>query len=112
MFHSRGLSNKVNRIHERALRITCTDKSSSYGELLTKHRSVTIHYRNIRALAVEIYKVMQGISPLFLNEVFVPRQSNHELRGNNFLKRRRGKSVRYGTESISSLAPKNMGDFT
>ena len=48
---------------------------------------------------------MQGISPPFLNEVFVPRQCNYEVRGNNFLERR-VKSVRYGTESISSLAPK------
>ena len=38
--------------------------------------------------------------------MFVPRQCNYELRGNNFLERRRVKSVRYGTESISSLAPK------
>ena len=36
MFHSRGLNNKVNCTHERALRITCNDKSSSYGGLLTK----------------------------------------------------------------------------
>ena len=40
MFHIRGLNNKINRIHERALRITHNDKSSSYGELLTKDRSV------------------------------------------------------------------------
>ena len=106
MFHSRGLNNKINRIHERVLRITYNDKRSSYGELLTKDRSVTIHHRNIRALAIEIYKVMQGISPPLLNEVFVPRQCNYELRGNNFLERRRVKPVRYGTESISSLAAK------
>ena len=49
---------------------------------------------------------MQGISPPLLNEAFVPRQYNYELRGNNFLERRRVKSVRYDTESISSLAPK------
>ena len=35
----------------------------------------------------------------------MPRQCNYDLRGNNFLERR-VKSVRYGTESISSLAPK------
>ena len=57
-------------------------------------------------MAIEIYKVMQGISPPLLNEVFVQLESNYELRGNNFLERRRVKSVRYGTESISSLAPK------
>ena len=67
---------------------------------------VTIHHRNIRALTIEIYKVMQGISPPFLIEVFVPCQCNYELCGNNFLERRRVKSVRYGTKSISSLAPK------
>ena len=89
MFHSRGLNNKINRIHERALRITYNDKSSSYGELLTKDRSVTIHHRNIRVLAIEIYNVMQGISPPLLNEVLVPRQCNYELRGNKFLERGR-----------------------
>ena len=58
MFHSRGLNNKTNRIQERTLIIICNDKSSSYGDLLSKDRSVTIHHRNIRALAVEIYKVI------------------------------------------------------
>ena len=112
MLHSRGLNNKIKRIHEKALRITYNDKSSSYSELLTKDRSITIHHRNIRALKfrnlqnLEIYKVIQGISPPLLNEVFVPRQYNYDLRGSNFLERRRVKSVSYGPESISFLAPK------
>ena len=112
MFHSRGLNNKINRIHERALRITYNDKSSSYGELLTKNRSVTIHHRNISALAIEIYKIMQGTFPPLLNELFVSLQCNFELCGNNVLERRRVKSVRYSTESISSLAPKIWEIFT
>ena len=106
MLHSRGLNNKINHIHKRSLRTTYNDKSSSYSELFTKDRSVTIHHRNIRALAIEIYKVIKGISPPLLNEVFVPSQCNHDLRGNNFVERRRVKSVIYGTESISFLAPK------
>ena len=104
--HSRGLNNKINRIHERALRITYNDKSLSYSELLTKDRSVTIHHRNIRALAIEIYKVIQGILPPLLNEVFVPCQCNYDLHGNSSLEKRRVKSVRYDTDSISFLAPK------
>ena len=106
MFHSRGLNNKINRIHDRALRITYNDKSSLYGELLTKDRCVRIHHRNIRTLAIEIYKKIQGISPPLLNKVFAPRQCNYELRGNNCLDRRRVKLVRYGTKSISLLTPK------
>ena len=65
MFHSRGLNNKINRIYERALRITYNEKSSSYEEILTKDRSVTIHQRKIRAVALEIYKVIQGTSHHF-----------------------------------------------
>ena len=95
MFHSRGLTNKINRIHERALRKTYNDKSLSYGELLTRDRSLIIHHRKIRVLAIESYKVMQGISPPILNELFLLRQCNYELHGNNFLERRRVKSVRW-----------------
>ena len=56
-------------------------------------------------MAIEIYKIIQGISPSLLNEVFVPRQCNYDLCGNNFLERRRVKSARYVTESVSFLAP-------
>ena len=71
MFHSRGLNNKINRIHERALRITYKDKSSTFQELLEKDNSVSIHHRNVQKLATEIYKVLHGFSPLILNDIFV-----------------------------------------
>ena len=79
MFHSRGLNNKINRIHERALRITFDDKSSTFQELLDKDSSVTIHHINIRTLATEIYKVLHGYSLALLNEVFVPSHCKYNL---------------------------------
>ena len=36
MFHSRTLNNKINSIHERALRITYNDNQSTFEELLNK----------------------------------------------------------------------------
>ena len=42
MFHSRSFNNKINRIHERALRITYNDKSSSFQNLLEKDNSTVI----------------------------------------------------------------------
>ena len=71
VFHSRGINNKINRIHERALRITYNDKSSSFQDLFDKDNSVTIHHRNIRNLAIETFKVLHGLSPPLLNEVFM-----------------------------------------
>ena len=46
MFHSRALNNKINSIHERALRITYNDSKSTFEELLSKDNSVSIHHRN------------------------------------------------------------------
>ena len=56
MFHSRKLHNKINKIHERSLRIVYNDDSSSFEELPSKDNSVSIHHRNIQSLAIEMYK--------------------------------------------------------
>ena len=106
MFHSRVLNNKINRIHKRALRITYNDRSLTFQELLEKDNSVTIHHRNTQVLATEIYKVLNGLSPSILNDIFVPALYPYNFRRQNTLQRRRVKSVRYGTESLSFLGPK------
>ena len=106
MFHNRGLNNKINRIHERALRITYKDKSSTFQELLEKDNSVSIHHRNVQKLAIEIYKVLHGFSPPILNDIFVPVSRPYNFRRNDTLQRRRVNYIRHGTESISFLGPK------
>ena len=53
MFHSRTLNNKINRLHERCLRIIYNDKLSNFEELLHKDNFVSIHHNNIHALAIE-----------------------------------------------------------
>ena len=106
MFHSRSLNLKINRIHERALRIIYNDKSLPFQKLLEKDNSFTMHHKNIKILATEAYKFLQGLSPPLMNEILVERNNNYSLRGNNVLTRRRVNSVRYGTETVSFLAPK------
>ena len=54
MCHSRALNNKINRLHERCLRIIYNDKTSTFEELLEKNDSVYINYRNLQALAIEM----------------------------------------------------------
>ena len=44
MFRSRGINNKINRMHERVLIIIYKDKSSTFQELLQKGNSVSIHH--------------------------------------------------------------------
>ena len=63
MFHSRRFNNKINSIHEKALRITYQDNASTFQELLDKDNSVSIHHRNLQVLATEMFKTHRGLSP-------------------------------------------------
>ena len=51
MFCGRKASNRINHLHERALRIVTNDNQSSFENLLRKDCSVSIHHRNIRSFA-------------------------------------------------------------
>ena len=60
-----------------AVRIIYNDKHSNFEELLVKDNSVSIHHNNIRALAIEIYKVTNGICPEIMNDIFMLRENTH-----------------------------------
>ena len=47
MLHSRTLNNKINRIHERALRTVYSDCESSFNQVLDNGGSFTIHQKNV-----------------------------------------------------------------
>ena len=65
MFHSRHLNNKINKIHERALRIAYKDNVSSFDILLERDKSVTIHTKNLQTLMTEIFKKTEQYEPSF-----------------------------------------------
>ena len=77
MFHCRYLNNKINRLHERCLRMIYNDKISNFEELLNKDNSVCIHHNNIHALAIEMYIVANDMSPDIINGVFKLRNTEH-----------------------------------
>ena len=59
MCHSRTITNKINKLHERCL----LWKKSSFKELLEVDKSVPIHIRNLQVLATEMFKACRNISP-------------------------------------------------
>ena len=74
MFHLRTLNNKINRLHEKALRIVYRGYKSKFDELLGKDSSLSIHHRNIQTLAIEILKFLNELSPQIMKSSSLNRQ--------------------------------------
>ena len=56
MFHSRNMEIRINRFHERALKLVYADSQNlSFQELLVKDNSASIHQKNLQAFATEIF---------------------------------------------------------
>ena len=107
MFHSRRKNNKINRIHERCLRIIYNDKKSTFYEFLEKDGSVSIHKRNLRFLACEMFKLKRNMAPELIKELVLPnRQRRYELRNTPDFAVPIVKSVHKGLETLCYLGPK------
>ena len=70
MFPSRQLNNKINKLHERALRLVYKNPNISFQELLNFDNSFCIHHRNIQNLTIEMYKAKNKICPTLFQELF------------------------------------------
>ena len=71
MCHGRCLSNKINKIYERALRIVYQDKKSSSKTLFKRDKSTSIHLKNHQYIATELFKVKNNLSPEIVKKIFV-----------------------------------------
>ena len=70
MCRSKTLNKKINKLHEKALRLVYDDRQSTFEELLNIDKSVTIRHRNVQVLATELYKVHPGLAPELMNDIF------------------------------------------
>ena len=77
---SRADYSKINRLGEHFLRITYSDKTSSFKALLEKECPVSIHTRNLQLLAIEMYKTSKGQSPQIITEVLKKIEHYYNLR--------------------------------
>ena len=87
MFHGRQINDKINKIHERALRIVYDDKVTSFGNLLIKDKSFTIQsHQQLQnfydssskdsIIAIEIYKAIHKLPGGNLSD-FLVRNNHH-----------------------------------
>ena len=59
MFCQRCLNNRINHLHERALRIVYNDNDSTFEDRLRK--TVSVRHKNISLLGIELYKAKNNL---------------------------------------------------
>ena len=106
MCHCRTIHTQINKIHERDLRIVYKNEDLSFDELLEKSGSVSIHYRNLQLLAVEIFKALNNLSSPVMSGLSKIKETKYNLRYTNGIVSNKPHTTMYGLDSVSYLAPK------
>ena len=94
IFHSNNIKNRINHLHERAMRLAYKDYTCSFDELLLKDNSCRIHHRNLQKLAIEIFKVKLSIAPEMMRKVFPITENPYDLGNETKFKSRNVNTVR------------------
>ena len=100
MFCDHGSNNKINRIQERAMRLTLNNYDVSFKELLALSNEPSTHQRCINFLMIEVYKFLNGLSPPIMSEILFLRQNVYNLRTFNIFSSDIPNSNRYGLNSL------------
>ena len=76
----REVNNKINHLHERALRTVYKDIISTFEELLEKDGSYSVHHKNIQSLTIELFKIKTNLYNNIMHDIFQTRGIRYNLR--------------------------------
>ena len=99
MFHSCSLDDKINRLS--IIMINVQVSRNFLSKII-----VSVHHNNIHTLAIDIYKVANGMSAETVNDIFKLRDETHHPRHNTQFLVDPVHSVFNCSESASYLGPK------
>ena len=108
MFHSRKPNHKINKIHQGVLTIVYNDHQCTFKELHERDNS-TIYERNLQKLAIEMFKVNNGLSAELVGENFhfAENHYNFRLQSGTKFKVDHVKTETHDKQSISYFRPKS-----
>ena len=112
IWHFCSVSNtkKLEKLNCRALRLVYKDYTSSYESLLAADSSVSLHLQRQRALAEEVYKILEKQRPSYLLNLVRKKETSYNLRRKNVCIDNFN-SIKYGKKSFSYEASKIWNDL-
>ena len=100
MFCYRRIVHKINKIHERSLRLLLKNYNDDFQDLVRSSGDISIHQRCINSLLTKVYKYIYGFSPEIINEVFETYIITSNRYGLN--------SIHYKANKLCNLLPENL----
>ena len=86
MFHDRSVNKKMKKIYEGVLRIAYKDSCTSFEDVLKKAESISIHQRNLKLIATEVFKTQSNLNQndvpyhlLSCRNTFAPDQTQKDI---------------------------------
>ena len=102
-FSSRKIIKKIENIQKKALRFFLNDYSSDFETLFKKTNKCTMEVKQLRVLALEIFKAFNENCPTFIKDYF---EKNENLVSKKYdLKIPMQNSVTFGDNNLRSLGP-------
>ena len=102
-FCSKTSARKIEKIQERALRFLTGYHSLSYQELLQKTGCETMHLNRMKFIAIEVFKCVHNLNPGFMNEMFIIKEFDRNMRDPCILIVPRFKTIMYEKKNIFVL---------
>ena len=85
-FTSRESIDKIDKIQERALRFVLKDHISDYKNILLKSGFDSFRIYAVKCLMIELFKILEGITPNYLSDLFVKADTPYDTRDNKSAK--------------------------
>ena len=95
---------KIEKIQERALRFIFRDYDSSYESLLIKSQSPSFMVRRLREIALEAFKILNNLYPVYLNDLLTFKNLPYSFRYTKTVEIPEVRTNRYGIRSFRSTA--------
>ena len=100
-FTSRASITKIQKLQERALRFVLKDSTSDYETLLSKGGFDSFRISALKTMAVEIYKILNGMGPKYLSPLLSRSITPYNLRDQNKLIQPLKRTTTFGIKSLA-----------
>ena len=99
-FTNRESIDKIDKIQERALRFVLKDHISDYTNLLLKSGFDSFRIYAVKCLMIELFKILKGITPNYLSDLFVKADNPYDTRDKYKLIQPLKRTTTYGLRSF------------